>query len=121
MPGPCAFCLTSPGKYQPLRSAYSGFRLNSAAICHAQGDCAMLRKVNAIAVAAVMAAGTGGALRAQAATAVAVPCSATALASAVASAVSGTTLSLAASCVYTLTAALPEVSQDLTITGNRAT
>jgi predicted outer membrane repeat protein len=81
----------------------------------------MLRKVNAIAVAAVMAAGTGGALRAQAATAVAVPCSATALASAVASAVSGTTLSLAASCVYTLTAALPEVSQDLTITGNRAT
>jgi predicted outer membrane repeat protein len=74
-----------------------------------------------MAVAAVIATGTGSALSAQAATAVAVPCSATALASAVASAVSGTTLSLAASCVYTLTAALPEVSQDLTITGNRAT
>ena len=52
-------------------------------------------------------------------------CSAQALASAVASAVasaaSGTTLSLAARCVYNLKAALPEVSQVLTITGNDAT
>ena len=44
-----------------------------------------------------------------------------ALASAVASAVSGTTLSLAAKCVYNLKAALPEVSKVLTINGNRAT
>jgi predicted outer membrane repeat protein len=81
----------------------------------------MLRKVSAIAVAGVMAAGMGSALAAQAATAVAVPCSVQALASAVASAAGGTTLSLAAGCVYNLTAALPEVSQVLTITGNGAT
>lgn len=81
----------------------------------------MLRKVNAVAAAAVMAAGVGGALRAQAATAVAVPCSAQALADAMAVAASGTTLSLAAGCVYNLTAALPEVSQVLAITGNGAT
>jgi Chlamydia polymorphic membrane protein (Chlamydia_PMP) repeat len=84
----------------------------------------MPRKVNAMAVAAVMAMGTGGALTAQAAqaaTAVAVPCSSQALTSAVAGAASGTTLSLAARCVYNLTAALPEVSGVLTITGNRAT
>src|SRR5580693_7451683 len=82
----------------------------------------MLRKVNAMAVAAVMATGTGVTLTAQAATAaVAVPCSAQALASAVASAASGTTLSLAARCVYNLTAALPQVTQVLAITGNRAT
>jgi len=75
-------------------------------------------------LAAVMAAGTGGALTAQAAQAqpaVAVPCSTPALTSAVASAASGTTLSLAARCVYHLTAPLPQVSQVLTITGNRAT
>ena len=84
----------------------------------------MLRKVNAIAAAAVMAAGGGGALTAQAAQAaqaVAVPCSTQTLVSALASASPGATLSLAAGCVYTLTAALPQVSQDLSITGNRAT
>ena len=84
----------------------------------------MLGKVNAMAVAAVLAAGAGGALTAQPAQAqpgVAVPCSTGALASAVASAANDTTLSLAAGCVYNLTAALPEVSQALTITGNSAT
>src|ERR1700683_1942517 len=50
-----------------------------------------------------------------------VPCSATALASAVGSAASGETLSLAPYCTYRLTAALPTVSQNLTILGNGAT
>jgi predicted outer membrane repeat protein len=49
-----------------------------------------------------------------------VPCSATALASAVALA-SGETLSLAPYCTYRLAAALPTVSQNLTILGNHAT
>jgi predicted outer membrane repeat protein len=90
----------------------------------------MLRKVNTIAVAAVMAAGTGGGLTAvtaqaaqaaQATPAVAVPCRTGALVSAVASAPSGATLSLAARCVYNLKAALPQVSHALFITGNGAT
>jgi predicted outer membrane repeat protein len=75
-------------------------------------------------VAAVIAAGAGGAATAQAAQAaqaVAVPCSTQALVSALAGASSGATLSLAAGCVYNLTAALPQVSADLSITGNRAT
>jgi predicted outer membrane repeat protein len=81
-----------------------------------------------MAVAAVMAAGTGGALTAltvqaaQAQPPVAVPCSTSALASAVTGAnVSGATLSLAAGCVYNLTAALPQVNQEFNINGNGAT
>jgi predicted outer membrane repeat protein len=50
-----------------------------------------------------------------------VPCSAAVLASAVGSAASGETLSLAPYCTYRLTAALPTVSQNLTILGNGAT
>ena len=42
-------------------------------------------------------------------------------ASAMTSATAGETLRLARSCQYVLTAALPEVSQDLTIEGNGAT
>ena len=50
-----------------------------------------------------------------------VPCNAATLASDIAGAASGATLGLAAHCTYTLTAALPAVSQDLTIKGNAAT
>jgi predicted outer membrane repeat protein len=50
-----------------------------------------------------------------------VPCSVAGLAGDMASAESSETLSLAPRCVYRLTAALPVVSQDLTITGNQAT
>jgi hypothetical protein len=50
-----------------------------------------------------------------------VPCSAAALAADLASAANGETLSLAASCKYVLTAALPDISQNLTIDGNQAT
>jgi hypothetical protein len=67
----------------------------------------------------LMAAGAGGGPAAQAAATV--PCSGAALAAAVGAAGAGATLSLARGCVYVLTAALPVVSQDLTITGNRAT
>jgi predicted outer membrane repeat protein len=50
-----------------------------------------------------------------------VPCDPATLATAVASAASGQTLSLAGHCIYQLTAALPTVSQNLTILGNDAT
>jgi predicted outer membrane repeat protein len=55
------------------------------------------------------------------AAAVRVPCSTTALASAIGSATSGETLTLAFHCTYRLTAGLPAVTQNLTITGNHAT
>jgi predicted outer membrane repeat protein len=74
--------------------------------------------VTAIAAAMAAAYGTAGA---EAAGTVDVPCGVAALASAVGSAASGETLSLAAHCTYRLTAALPTVSQDLTILGQRAT
>jgi predicted outer membrane repeat protein len=50
-----------------------------------------------------------------------VPCSAAALSSAVGSAAAGATLALAPYCTYRLTAALPTVSQNLTILGNHTT
>jgi predicted outer membrane repeat protein len=71
-------------------------------------------------------AGCFGASAAQAAPAAvaqgtAVACKAQALATAISSAASGATLSLADKCAYVLTKALPEVGQNLTITGNGAT
>jgi Chlamydia polymorphic membrane protein (Chlamydia_PMP) repeat len=71
-------------------------------------------------------AGCLGGTPAQAASAVSaqatvVPCKAHALITAMTSATAGATLSLADKCVYVLTAALPEVGQNLTITGNGAT
>lgn len=50
-----------------------------------------------------------------------VPCDSASLASDIASAARGETLSLAAGCVYRLTAALPALTQDMTILGNGAT
>jgi hypothetical protein len=69
----------------------------------------------------VTAAGVTSPAMASTAAAVAVPCSATALAAALAGAASGQTLLLARSCRYVLTAALPAVSQDLTVEGDGAT
>jgi hypothetical protein len=75
-----------------------------------------------VAVSAILAIGLGSASAAQAASAVVhVPCDPAALAADVAAAGSGTQLSLAPSCVYRLTAGLPVISQDLTISGHRAT
>jgi predicted outer membrane repeat protein len=77
-----------------------------------------------MAVATVATAGPCSAQAAQAAAApgtVDVPCSAAALASGMSSARSGETLRLTPACVYLLTAGLPVISQDLTITGNGAT
>lgn len=51
----------------------------------------------------------------------AVPCSAAELASAITSASNGETLTLAQSCTYLLTSALPSISANLSIRGNRAT
>jgi predicted outer membrane repeat protein len=76
----------------------------------------------AIAAGAITAAGLCAAPPALAgAAATDVPCSVTVLAADVSSASSGETLSLAAGCVYDLTAGLPVISQDLTIDGNAAT
>ena len=73
--------------------------------------------VAAAGVAAVLASGAMPAAAA-AATVTRVPCSTPALVSAISGAASGATLSLARGCTYVLTAALPTVSQDLTINGN---
>lgn len=54
-------------------------------------------------------------------TTVAVPCSVAALAADISSAVSGEILKLAAACPYVLTAALPTITVNLTIQGNKAT
>src|ERR1700733_13259345 len=78
----------------------------------------MGRKMAAAGVAAVLAS---GAMPAAAATVTRVPCGTPALVSAISGAASGATLSLARGCTYVLTAALPTVSQDLTINGNGAT
>src|ERR1700729_3485114 len=85
-----------------------------------RGDEHMSRKLartaaSAVAAGAITAAGLCAAPAALAATDV--PCSVTALAADVSSASSGETLSLAAECVYDLTAGLPVISQDLTIDG----
>jgi hypothetical protein len=53
--------------------------------------------------------------------AVRVPCSAPTLASAISAPPAGQTLSLAAHCLYRLTAPLPVMTQDLTIAGHYAT
>jgi len=73
----------------------------------------------ALAMAGAVAAAPGLAQAAPANTSV--PCNAGTLASDIAGAASGATLGLAAHCTYTLTAALPAVSQNLTIKGNAAT
>jgi hypothetical protein len=73
----------------------------------------------ALAMATAVAAAPGIAQAAPANTSV--PCNAGTLASDIAGAASGATLGLAAHCTYTLTAALPTVSQNLTIKGNAAT
>jgi hypothetical protein len=72
------------------------------------------------AIAAMLAGCLSGTQPAEAAV-TDVPCSASALTTALATASSGQTVSLAAACVYVLTEALPEVSQDLTISGHGAT
>lgn len=70
----------------------------------------------------MLAAAFGAGQPAQAAEAVIqVPCSTSVLATAITNASSGATLSLAPECLYWLTGALPAVSRDLTIIGNRAT
>lgn len=74
------------------------------------------RTVLAVAAAgAAVAAGVGAAQPALAVTEVAVPCSATALASAISGATSGETLNLATGCTYMLTEALPVVHVSLTL------
>jgi hypothetical protein len=72
------------------------------------------------AIAALLAGCLSGTQPAEAAV-TDVPCSPTALATALATASTGQTVSLAAGCVYVLTEGLPEVSQDLTISGHGAT
>ena len=73
--------------------------------------------------AGLLATAAGGAQSALAAPrgVVNVPCSAAALTAAIGGASSGETLSLATSCTYRLTAALPPVLGSLTIKGNHAT
>jgi predicted outer membrane repeat protein len=73
----------------------------------------------AVAACATVSIGTGSA---RAATdVVAVPCGPAALAAGITGANSGETLFLAPFCTYEMTAALPAISQDLTIAGNGAT
>jgi predicted outer membrane repeat protein len=76
----------------------------------------------AVAVIGVLGAAAMNAQQAQAAPAgTKVPCDSAALASAIGNASSGDTLSLAHSCLYTLTSSLPIIENDLTIDGNDAT
>jgi hypothetical protein len=80
--------------------------------------------VRTLAVGAVAAAGLGyspSALAGPPPVTIYVPCSVTSLATDISGAVSGETLSLAAFCRYVLTAALPDISNNLTIRGNDAT
>jgi predicted outer membrane repeat protein len=81
----------------------------------------MRRIITAAATAGIVLSAAAGARPAQAGTVTAVPCSAATLASAISGAADGATLSLAPHCTYVLPAALPPVSQDLTIRGNDAT
>jgi predicted outer membrane repeat protein len=73
--------------------------------------------------ASLLATAAGGTQSAQAAPrgVVNVPCSAAALTAAIKAASSGETLSLAPLCSYGLTAALPPISENLTINGDHAT
>ncbi len=73
----------------------------------------------AVLAGAMMPAASASASAAAAVTRV--PCRTPALVSAVSGAASGATLNLARGCTYVLTAALPEVTRDLTINGNGAT
>src|ERR1700728_2596867 len=74
------------------------------------------------AVAAALGLGSAQAALAKAAPgAVNVPCSAAALASDITANTGGETLSLAKFCVYKLTEALPDITEDLTIDGNQST
>ena len=79
-------------------------------------------KVTIPAIAGVMAVVNMWPGQARAVSAVVnVPCNASALAADISGGASGQTLNLAPGCIYQLTAALPTVGQDLTITGNGAT
>src|SRR5450755_330001 len=78
------------------------------------------RMLAAMAVSAVVVTGAGG-TAAQAAPAARVPCAAASLAAAISGAADGATVSLTSGCAYVLTAALPAITQDLTIAGNGAT
>src|SRR5450759_2515197 len=78
--------------------------------------------VSTIAGCAAVVLGMDAAAPARAAAGVvAVPCSPAALAAGITSAENGQTLRLAPLCSYELTAALPAISQDLTIQGTHAT
>jgi predicted outer membrane repeat protein len=81
----------------------------------------MNRKAAAAVIGLMLAAGVAVGPAALAAVTVSVPCSTPALAGAMASAADDATLSLAAGCAYVLTAALPEATQSMSITGNGAT
>jgi hypothetical protein len=83
----------------------------------------VVSSVAATGLAAAFATAGGPALAraAAASAAIRVPCAPATLASDISSAASGATLALAAGCRYGLAAALPTVSQDLTIEGNGAT
>jgi predicted outer membrane repeat protein len=74
----------------------------------------------AVVLTVVITAAGGVAAQASAA-AGRVPCSPAALSVAISGAASGATVSLTSGCSYVLTAALPTVTQDLTIIGNGAT
>ena len=78
--------------------------------------------VRIVTAAITVALGAGPAEAARAASRdVPVPCGAGALAAGITGAGAGAILSLAPHCTYKLAAALPAISQDLTIRGNRAT
>ncbi len=80
------------------------------------------RMAGSAATSVILAVAPGAGQPAQAADAVIqVPCGASALAAAITSASPGATLSLAPACQYWLAEALPAVSRNLTIIGNRAT
>ena len=70
---------------------------------------------------AIAAAAPVAAQASPASTTLAVPCSATTLATDITGATSGETLQLAPGCTYVLTSALPSVGTDLTFQGNSAT
>jgi predicted outer membrane repeat protein len=76
--------------------------------------------VSGVATCGLVVIGLGTAQAAVAGSVVTVPCKVSALVAAVGDAGAGDTVSLASGCVYHLTAALPTVSEDLTIDGNGA-
>ena len=73
------------------------------------------------AVVATVGLGSAQMALANPAPSVHVPCSAAALSTAITDNTGGETLSLATFCVYRLTSALPDITEDLTIDGNLST